>query len=108
MSQCPSTRSITPMDRGSWGSQLDFLLSCVGYAVGLGNVWRFPYLAYRNGGASFLFPYIIMLIIAGLPLFFLELALGQFASEGPITVWKVSPFFAGQSVWLCVCGGGGG
>ena len=37
-------------NRAQWGGQLEFILTCIGYAVGLGNVWRFPYLAYRNGG----------------------------------------------------------
>ncbi|KAK6168533.1 hypothetical protein SNE40_021045 [Patella caerulea] len=92
-------------ERGNWGGRLDFLLSCIGYAVGLGNVWRFPYLAYRNGGATFLIPYIIMLIIAGLPLFFIELAIGQFSSEGPITVWKVSPIFSGIGFGMCIVSG---
>lgn len=82
-------------ERGNWSNGVEFLLSCLSYAVGLGNVWRFPYLCYRNGGGAFLIPYVIMLIFLGLPLFFLELAFGQFASESPITIWKISPLFQG-------------
>ncbi|XP_067660398.1 sodium- and chloride-dependent glycine transporter 1-like [Haliotis asinina] len=93
------------VERGSWGGRFEFFLSCLGYAIGLGNVWRFPYLCYRNGGATFLIPYIIMLVVAGLPLFFLELAVGQFASEGPITVWKVSPAFHGIGVAMVTISG---
>ncbi|XP_052795792.1 sodium- and chloride-dependent glycine transporter 1-like isoform X2 [Mya arenaria] len=91
--------------REKWDRKLDFILSCVGFAVGLGNVWRFPYLCYRNGGGAFLVPYVIMLVIAGMPIFFFELALGQFSSEGPITIWKVNPLFYGVGWGMVVVSG---
>jgi len=75
-------------DRGHWGSRAEFLLSCVGYSVGLGNVWRFPFLAYENGGGAFLVPYIILLILVGKPLYFMEAALGQYGQVGPLQVWS--------------------
>ncbi|MBA3036570.1 MAG: sodium-dependent transporter [Desulfobacterium sp.] len=63
--------------RGAWKSNTGFLLAAIGSAVGLGNIWRFPYVAYENGGGAFLIPYFIALITAGIPILMLELALGQ-------------------------------
>jgi len=89
-------------DRGNWDHKADYLLSCIGYAVGLGNVWRFPYLAFDNGGAAFLVPYLIMLVLAGLPVFFLETALGQFTSMGPISAFKFSPILRGIGACMVI------
>ncbi|XP_022667481.1 sodium-dependent neutral amino acid transporter B(0)AT3-like [Varroa destructor] len=83
-------------ERESWDSELQFILATIGYAVGLGNVWRFPYLAQKNGGGAFLIPYFIMLAIEGLPIFYMELAVGQRLRKGAIGVWNlVSPFCGG-------------
>ncbi|XP_075115752.1 sodium- and chloride-dependent neutral and basic amino acid transporter B(0+)-like [Leptodactylus fuscus] len=87
-------------ERGNWSSKSEYLLSMVGYAVGLGNVWRFPYLTFEHGGGAFLIPYAIMLALAGLPLFFLECSLGQFASLGPVAMWKVLPLFEGVGITM--------
>ncbi|XP_049870093.1 sodium- and chloride-dependent glycine transporter 1-like isoform X1 [Pectinophora gossypiella] len=82
--------------RASWGRPLEFILACLGYAVGLGNVWRFPYLCYRNGGGAFLIPFFLMLVFIGLPLFYLELYIGQYTGMGPLDAFTaISPFFTG-------------
>lgn len=83
-------------DRPKWGSKTEFILSCVGFSVGLGNVWRFPYLAYKNGGGAFLIPYLIMMVLCGLPMYYMEVSIGQYFSRGPVQSWRaISPLFAG-------------
>merc|ERR1719305_2197270 len=89
-------------DRGHWGSKAEFILSCVGFSVGIGNVWRFPYLAYQNGGAAFLFPYIILLIFVGKPMYYMETAMGQFARTSPLQIWRCAPIAKGVGFGMVV------
>ena len=79
-----------------WTNSREFLLSCIAMSVGLGNVWRFPYIAYENGGGAFLIPYFVMLFLVGRPIYFMELILGQFSSMTTANVWKeITPVFRG-------------
>jgi len=93
-----------PVDRGMWSNQAEFFLSCMAYAVGIGNVWRFPYKCYKNGGGVFLIPYLVMLILAALPMFYMELVIGQFGRLGPNKVFgKIAPISRGLGYgMLCV------
>ncbi|WP_168582247.1 sodium-dependent transporter [Gephyromycinifex aptenodytis] len=77
-----STTSSPPATGGAphreqWSGQLGFLLAAIGSAVGLGNIWRFPGVAYTNGGGAFLIPYLVALLTAGIPILFLDYALGH-------------------------------
>ncbi|CRK96201.1 CLUMA_CG009629, isoform A [Clunio marinus] len=86
--KAPRVATVVPEEeRETWSGKVDFLLSVIGFAVDLANVWRFPYLCYRNGGGAFLIPYCIMLLVGGIPLFYMELALGQHERRGAITTW---------------------
>lgn len=64
-------------NRALWGSKIGFLLAAIGSAIGLGNIWRFSYMAYEYGGGAFLVPYGVALLIAGIPLMILEYGLGH-------------------------------
>ena len=102
-------------ERGHWGSKVEFLLAVAGNVVGLGNVWRFPYLCYKNGGGkqiwcslltvllkqlygsnvvyfvnlgAFLVPYVVFAVTCGVPLFMLETTIGQYTQEGSVTCWR--------------------
>lgn len=75
---------FSTMSRLRWNSRLVFILAAVGSAVGLGNLWRFPYLSAKHGGGAFLLPYLIALIVIGLPLLMVEFAVGQKLQQGAI------------------------
>uniref|UniRef100_H3D0C9 Solute carrier family 6 member 12 n=1 Tax=Tetraodon nigroviridis TaxID=99883 RepID=H3D0C9_TETNG len=86
--------------REKMANKMEFIFSMAGEIIGLGNIW-FPYLCFRNGGIAgvFLIPYFVFLFFCGIPLFFLETALGQYTSEGGVTAWrKICPMFQGIGV----------
>ncbi|XP_038838605.1 sodium-dependent neutral amino acid transporter B(0)AT1-like isoform X2 [Salvelinus namaycush] len=86
-------------ERPKWNNKAEYLLTCIGFAVGVGNVWRFPYLCQIYGGGAFLIPYLIALVFQGLPLLYLELAIGQRLRMGSIGVWNsISPYLGGVGV----------
>lgn len=81
--------------RATWTRNADFILSIVGYSVGVSNILRFPYLCVRNGGGAFLIPFFFFIIFCGLPLFYLEICLGQFSGVSSLFVWNMCPLFKG-------------
>ncbi|XP_072290905.1 sodium-dependent neutral amino acid transporter B(0)AT2 [Eucyclogobius newberryi] len=90
-------------ERPAWSSKLQYILAQIGFSVGLGNVWRFPYLCQKNGGGAYLVPYLILLVLIGIPLFFLELAVGQRIRRGSIGVWNyISPRLGGIGFASCL------
>lgn len=90
-------REIQPREK--WANKKEFVLAMAGEIIGLGNVWRFPYLCFKNGGGVFFIPYFVFLIFCGIPVFFLETALGQYTSEGGVTAWrKICPMFEGVGI----------
>ncbi|XP_069966834.1 sodium-dependent nutrient amino acid transporter 1 isoform X1 [Bactrocera oleae] len=73
-------------------------MSCISVSVGLGNIWRFPFIAYENGGGVFLVPYIILLFFIGKPMYYMEALLGQFASKSSVRMWSSCPIFMGVGI----------
>ncbi|XP_060757946.1 sodium-dependent neutral amino acid transporter B(0)AT2 [Neoarius graeffei] len=99
----PDGAAVQGEERPAWDSKLQYVLAQVGFSVGLGNVWRFPYLCHQNGGGAFLLLYMLLLLLIGVPLFFMELAAGQNIRQGSIGVWKhISPRLAGIGYSSCM------
>lgn len=94
-----------PETRERWDSRTAFIIAAIGSAVGLGNVWRFPYVAYENGGGAFLIPYFAALFTAGIPLVILEFGLGQkYQGSAPLALFRAKPKFEWVGWWaLGVC-----
>ncbi|XP_012523712.1 sodium- and chloride-dependent transporter XTRP3 [Monomorium pharaonis] len=90
-------------NRAAWSGKMQFFLSIIGYSVGLGNIWRFPYLCQQNGGGAFLIPFFVMLILEGVPLFLIELGAGQRMRQGALGVWNtIHPWLGGIGIASCI------
>ncbi|XP_004074450.1 sodium-dependent neutral amino acid transporter B(0)AT1 [Oryzias latipes] len=86
-------------DRPKWDNKAQYILTCVGFCIGIGNVWRFPYLCQSHGGGAFLIPYLILLVLEGLPLLLMEFAIGQRLRKGSVGVWRaISPYLTGVGI----------
>jgi len=87
--------------RSLWGSRTGFLLAAIGSAVGLGNIWRFSYMAYENGGGAFLIPYLVALLCAGIPLMILEYGLGhREKASPPLAFARIHPLWEPLGWWM--------
>ncbi|XP_050305400.1 sodium- and chloride-dependent transporter XTRP3 isoform X2 [Anthonomus grandis grandis] len=90
-------------DNVAWSGKIQFFLTIIGYSVGLGNIWRFPYLCQQNGGGAFLIPFAVMLILEGIPLFLIELGIGQKMRLGSLGVWNtIHPWLGGIGISSCL------
>ena len=90
--------------RPQWRSRMGFILAALGSAIGLGNIWRFSYLCYKNGGGAFLIPYLIALFVIGIPLMILELALGhKMRGSAPMSFAKVDRHWEWCGWWAVIC-----
>ncbi|MDX2425798.1 MAG: sodium-dependent transporter, partial [Cycloclasticus sp.] len=96
---------------GQWSSRFAFILAATGSAVGLGNIWKFPYIAGENGGGAFVIVYLLCILLIGVPIMMAEVVLGRRGRQSPINTMrdlaaeaKASPFWSWLG-WLGVIAG---
>lgn len=75
--------------REQWGSRLGFILAAIGSSIGLGNIWKFPYLAGANGGGAFVLVYLACILIVGLPIMIAEIVIGRHTEKDPVGAFKI-------------------
>lgn len=95
-----SNSASNTMNRETFSGRGVFILAAIGSAVGLGNIWRFPYVTYDNGGGAFIIPYLVALLTAGIPLLFLDYALGhKYRASAPLAFRRFSKNFETFGWW---------
>ena len=93
-------------NREQWGSKIGFILAAVGSAVGLGNIWRFPYVVYSSGGGAFLIPYFVAIFTAGIPLLILEYSMGhKYRGSTPLALARANKKFEWFGWWPVISSG---
>lgn len=93
-------QSSNAQNRETFSGRGAFILAAIGSAVGLGNIWRFPYITYDNGGGAFIIPYIVALLTAGIPLLFLDYALGhKYRGSAPLSFRRFNKGFETFGWW---------
>lgn len=86
--------------RSQWGTRAGFILAASGSAIGLGNIWRFPYAAYEGGGGAFFLPYLIALLTAGIPILILEFTMGhKYRGSAPLTFARINKKYEWVGWW---------
>ncbi len=90
-----------PENREHWGSKFGFILAAAGSAIGLGNIWKFPYIAGQNGGAAFIIIYLICISLIGLPVLIAEILMGRTTQRNPVGAFRR---LSGQPLWVAIGG----
>ena len=93
-----TSHDYVPQARETFASRFGTLMTVIGVAVGLGNVWRFPYLVGRFGGAAFVLVYVLVAIVIGVPALMAEFALGRYARRGPVGAFSAGKLPLGKFV----------
>ena len=92
---------------GSWASRWTFILAATGSSVGLGNIWKFPYIAGENGGGAFVLMYLVCIALVGIPIMMSEVLLGRRGRQSPVNTFRAIAVEIGSSprwAWLGLCG----
>lgn len=91
-----SVKADAEQSRGTWNSRMGFILAAAGVSIGIGNIWRFPYLVGQNGGGAFIVAYVAILALVGIPIMIMEVGIGKSTGKGTIDTYVIG---TGKKSW---------